>query len=282
MKKAILYISALLLIAYTAAAFFLSDSFSAREKCRNVYIDIEKNDSVDFVSRKLITQELRNAGINLIGNDMGGINTQHIENTLKRNDYIEDVQCYATGIDGIRIDIAPIKPIIRLFKDGKSYYMNRQGKLIKSDERIFIDLPVVTGKFTEKYPPTRLIPMMDYIESTPVLRNLVSMVQVNDSNNIYVIPNIAGHVVNMGSVNGYESKFAKLLRMYREVMPVKGWDTYDTISVKWDHQIVAKKRYGGSHLKLSDVTDENDDTPDVGTMSSEVTGEKPEKENKNN
>ena len=109
--------------------------------------------------------------------------------------------------------------------------------------------------------------MIDYIEGNPVLRDLVSSIEVSDSNNIFIIPNIAGHVVNMGTADGYESKFAKLLRMYREVLPVKGWDMYDTISVKWDHQIVAKKRRGGSRLNVAEYLPEEDESaPDMETV----------------
>ena len=33
-----------------------------------------------------------------------------------------------------------------------------------------------------------------------------------------------------------------MLRFYREVLPVKGWNYYDTISVKWRGRVVATRR----------------------------------------
>ena len=60
--------------------------------------------------------------------------------------------------------------------------------------------------------------------------------------NVMIVPTVSGHVVNLGDVNNIENKFKKLLLFYRKVMPEKGWQTYDTISVKWNYQVVATKR----------------------------------------
>nr|CDL66449.1 unnamed protein product [uncultured bacterium] len=53
------------------------------------------------------------------------------------------------------------------------------------------------------------------------------------------------------------------------VLPVKGWNFYDTISLKWDHQIVATRRKPGSRLNIA-IADENDEEkPDnIETMTS--------------
>ena len=49
-------------------------------------------------------------------------------------------------------------------------------------------------------------------------------------------------------------------------MPAKGWDTYDTISVKWNHQVVATKR--NKAVRQEWVYDPADDeaAPDMETM----------------
>lgn len=271
MKKVIIYISIILLAAYMTAAFFYTEKLSAEEKCLDVSISIAQRDSVNFVTPGFIANELALMKLNPEGKFIKEISTDSIERAFKGKDYVEDAQCYIAGGNTVRIEIEPIKPVIRLFENGKSYYMNRDGKLIKTDARFFIDLPVVSGNFSKDFTPARLLPMVSYIESDPVLKNLVSAIEANDSNNIFIIPNIAGHVVNMGTADSYESKFAKLMRMYREVMPVKGWDTYDTLNLKWDHQIVATKRRGGSRLNVAEyLPEEEEAAPDMETVTTNI------------
>lgn len=249
------------------AAFIWTGKSFQKERCEGVRVIVEQRDTVQFVTPELIVNELVRMKIDPKGKLLSEIDTEGIEEAFKKKDYVEDAQCYLKSDNNVVIDIVPIQPVVRLFADSSSYYMNREGKLVATDERFFVDLPVLSGNFSDNFPATRLLPMIDYIEGTPVLRDLVSSIEVSDSNNIFIIPNIAGHVVNMGTADGYESKFAKLLRMYREVLPVKGWDMYDTISVKWDHQIVAKKRRGGSRLNVAEYLPEEDESaPDMETV----------------
>jgi hypothetical protein len=37
-------------------------------------------------------------------------------------------------------------------------------------------------------------------------------------------------------------KFSRLRKFYHEVMRIKGWDYYDTLSVKWRGRLVATRR----------------------------------------
>ena len=212
-------------------AFVVDKSLDNRRVCTGMKILVLSDDTVGFVTHKFISSALAKMKVAPKGKAINQINTQEIEDAFLAKDYVESVQCYVQSDNSLLLEVVPLKPALRVFEGGKSYYINRSGKRIASNAQFFKELPVVSGNFSEKYPPTRLLPMTDYIESKPEIKNLVSMIEVVDSNNIYIIPTIAHHVVNMGCVEGYESKFAKLMRMYREVLPVKGYNFYSTITV---------------------------------------------------
>ena len=80
------------------------------------------------------------------------------------------------------------------------------------------------------------------MENDNALQKLVTMYSVKDNNNIMIVPSVYGHVINFGDSTNIANKFAKLRRFYKEVMPVKGWTTYDTIYLKWNYQVVANRR----------------------------------------
>ena len=128
------------------------------------------------------------------------------------------------------------------------------------------DVPVVQGHFTRKYPATRLLPLIDYVEGDSLLRALVTMYHVMDTNNIIIVPDLSGHVINIGNASDFDNKFAKLKLFYREVMPKKGWNTYDTISVKWNHQIVATRRVKAVQQIIEYDPEDDEQAPDVETM----------------
>ena len=74
------------------------------------------------------------------------------------------------------------------------------------------------------------------------MHDLTAMIEARDSRNLIVVPKITGHVVNFGDTTRLEQKRDALKLFYTKVMPHKGWEQYDTISVKFRNQIVATRR----------------------------------------
>lgn len=234
---------------YLIATFFWTGKFSAEEMCTGLTVNIEKS-STNYVTTEFILSELDRERLNPKNKPVSEAGIDKIEAMFNGKDYVESAECYISNDGIVHLDIVPIKPVMRVFDSTGSYYLNRQGKRMAANANIFIDLPVVTGNFTNYTEPLKLLPMLEYIEKDEFLRNLVTQVEVKDTNNIFIVPNIVGHIINMGTTDHFQSKFAKLMRMYKEVMPVKGWETYDTINLKWDHQIVATKRNKKSRLSI--------------------------------
>ena len=259
------------IILLTLALLLLAGIFWARhrmgaEVCTRVDVVIENADSTVFVTKQGILDELDKLGIKVVGKPMSSINATDIEETLKRSEYLERVDC-VKGQDGtITIRASQLVPVLRVFDGDKSYYMNRAGKRMAATASYHADVPVVQGHFTTEYPATRLLPMIDYVEGDSLLHSLVTMYCMRDSNNIFIVPGIYGHVVNMGAATGFDNKFAKLKLFYKQVMPAKGWQTYDTISVKWDHQVVATRRQKAVKVEIAYDPEDDEQIPDPHTM----------------
>ena len=152
-------------------------------------------------------------------------------------------------------------------EDGdQSYYVNRFGKHMSATASYHADVPVVQGHFTLQYPATRLLPMIEYVEADSLLSSLVTMYTMRDSNNIFITPAIHGHVVNMGDCDNFEAKFRKLKLFYRKVMPAKGWENYDTISVKWNYQVVATRRQKAVKIEMTYDSAYDEPEPDLQTI----------------
>ena len=110
-----------------------------------------------------------------------------------------------------------------------------------------------------------VLPVCRFVENDPVLSKVVAMIKVDDKDNIYLVPRIHGHIINFGDTTRLEEKKNALLAMYRKVLPYKGWETYDTISLKFNGQVVAsrKDKRGGNHGAVYD----DDLDPDETTLS---------------
>lgn len=264
MKKALFYISTVLIVAYVVVTFFWTDAARRNVVCAGVVVSVENpNDSMRFITDKFILSELDRMGFKVKGKQLDAINVEQIERAFDKQYYVEHVECYTCSDNCLRIDVEPVQPVMRVFDGGESYYINRAGKHVPANAGFFIDLPTVTGHFSKQFRPTKLLPLVDYLNNHPDADVLVSAIMVKDPRNIFIVPKVAGLLVNLGDLSDLDKKFNKLTRFYREVMPVKGWDFYDTITLKWHGQIVASKRVDKPRLKIQDNVElGHDELPD--------------------
>ncbi len=166
-----------------------------------------------------------------------------LEERLRASDKLQDANVTLLSDGCLKVDVTPMVPVARVFDAGKpSYYINASGKRISAELRYHIDVPVLVGSFDSIHPASRLLPLLDYISSHLAVSAMVATVTQEKDGNIILIPNIVGHVVNFGDTSRVEEKFANLRSFYRSVLPAKGWNTYDTIAVKWRGQVVASRR----------------------------------------
>lgn len=266
MKTFIQYITILLLVALLTTAVVWANYQQQSQKCRDVKVRIVNADATMFVTKQGILRDLADMNMSPIGMPMSQINTDNIERRLSQSEYLEGVECYFDNSDNLIIEARQLVPVMRIFDGEQSYYVNRDGKRMSALGRYHVDVPVVEGHFSGTFKPTSLLPMMEYVAKDPALNALVTMYVVRDSSNICFVPSISGHIVNMGDGKDYESKFAKLLLFYRKVMPVKGWNTYKEISLKWNYQVVATLR-NKTELAEADYNPEEDEiAPDLASI----------------
>jgi cell division protein FtsQ len=242
--------------------------------CKSIKVVVENTEQTSFVTPQGITSDLQKMNFKIVGLPMWQINSDSIEKALSKSSFLESAQCIK-GQDGVfEIRVKQLIPVLRVFDGDDSYYVNREGKKIPASTNFFTDVPIVEGHFSKGFGPEKLLPMVDYVSADSTLASIVTMYKYRDPMNIYVVPCFNGHIVNMGSVDNYQSKFRKLLLFYRKVMPEKGWNTYDTISVKWDHQVVAtlaKKKVVPTFTYDSEDEDPADDIETMTTSDTQGT-----------
>ncbi|MBQ9555528.1 MAG: hypothetical protein IJV05_04825 [Muribaculaceae bacterium] len=265
--KRLIQNSILLILAIALVAGILWARNKARgEVCTSVDVEVVNADSTSFVTPKGVLSDLEGQGVKLIGKRMGDIDASDLEEALMLSPYLENADIVKGQNGKLLIRVYQLVPVLRVFDGDDSYYINRAGKRMAVTNYYHSDVPVVQGHFTRKYPATRLLPLVDYVESDTLLRSIVTMYCMNDTNNIIIVPVFSGHVINFGQADEFENKFAKLKLFYREVLPKRGWMTYDTISVKWHHQIVATRRVKSVEQTIEYDPEDDEQAPDIQTM----------------
>ena len=246
----------LALLSYIAIASMWAIDYAEQQTLDDIVINIDKNSPTKFVTKEGVVQKLGKTADKIKHTPIAELNIEKLERQLSQDNSFENVECYITSDNKLQIDIVPMIPEIRVFSpDGKSYYINKDGKRIDTGNEFFMDVPVVTGNFDQKFPAKNILPVTRHIAADDYLKNLITMIEVKSATNILLYPCIKGPVINIGDTTELTKKFDNLTLFYRKVMNHKGWETYDTISVKFRNQIVATRRDKSKKIHSIEVDD---------------------------
>lgn len=246
----------LALLSYIAIASMWAIDYAEQQTLDDIVINIDKNSPTKFVTKEGVVQKLGKTADKIKHTPIAELYIEKLERQLSQDNSFENVECYITSDNKLQIDIVPMIPEIRVFSpDGKSYYINKDGKRIDTGNEFFMDVPVVTGNFDQKFPAKNILPVTRHIAADDYLKNLITMIEVKSATNILLYPCIKGQVINIGDTTELTKKFDNLTLFYRKVMNHKGWETYDTISVKFRNQIVATRRDKSKKIHSIEVDD---------------------------
>ncbi|MDE6152556.1 MAG: cell division protein FtsQ/DivIB [Muribaculaceae bacterium] len=264
-------ILSILLVGYLVVALITSSSMSMAATApakMPVKISVAGEDSTSFVTRREIAVIVKDY---FTGNTItpSAIPTLDIENTLNSIDNIENARCTRRSNDRLWIEVTPMIPVARVFDNHGSYYINREGKRLTASLKYRCDVPVITGKLEERHSATRLMSLLDYITTDKSRAELVTALELKPNGDVILIPPFRGHVINFGDPEtDIANKFDRLTTMYRDILPAKGWDYYDTLSVKFRGQVVASRRKPRQRdpLLILDPDGDASDNEDISTM----------------
>ncbi len=258
-----------MLMTYLVIALTVTASEPDDALCKGMTVEVLADAGEQgFVTPEELGRELEGLPGRAAGMTLSNINTDDMRRRLLSLDKIEDASVVRYTDGSIRIKATPIVPVARIFDADGSYYINRDGKRVKASARYHKNVPIIAGDFAQSdtmFTPLTLLPLVQYIASDSVWSNFISMIQVKSPHDIILVPVVREHVINIGTPDEFESKFTRLRRFYTEVLPRQGWEKYDTLTVKWDGQLVASKRHRRpAHVDVARY--EEDESVDTGTM----------------
>jgi cell division protein FtsQ len=85
-----------------------------------------------------------------------------------------------------------------------------------------------------------LIPLIQFITQDKFWSAQVTELEINGRNDIRIHQQVGKQVIEFGDAKDFESKFNRIAVLYKEILPRKGWDAYQRISVKYKNQIVCE------------------------------------------
>ena len=228
------------------AMFFLSGP-DEEERCSAVELTVEKDNGASmFVDAKDIENMLKNANVFPKGMLMKDVDTEKIEETIRRNEFISKVECYKSANGKLCVSVEQRVPVIFVIPDGKDgYFVDAQGKIIPNKNSA-TNLVVASGNIDEKYASKELAEFGQFLQTDEFWNNQIEQIYVMKDRKgkrvVEIVPRVGDQIVYLGSLDNYEKKLRKLRTFYDKAVGTVGWNKYARVNLEYDNQIICTKR----------------------------------------
>tara|TARA_B000000441_G_scaffold132814_1_gene120639 strand:- start:5083 stop:5823 length:741 start_codon:yes stop_codon:yes gene_type:complete len=242
MTNFILKIKYLFFFLLTFGLIFVSFVY---KKENNIIFDISSE------NRFLNSEEIFDLTNDII-NDSSIIDLNYLEEKIKSNKFIKDIEIYNNLNNVVNININQFKPYARLINNiGDDYYIDKNGEIFpvsnKYSERVLliffknyknIDNEKNINFFQNG---NEIFKLINYINRNDFYKKQISQINVLKDGEIIMIPQITKQKIYFGNTDNMEIKFKKLELFYKNILPTKGWNYYESVNLKFKNQIVCNK-----------------------------------------
>ncbi|MDC3252622.1 hypothetical protein OAU25_00040 [Crocinitomicaceae bacterium] len=227
-------------------------------------IKIHVDDEHVFITEKEVLELLRFEALIFDGQRKDQLDAEAVESYLKTISQVRDVKVYLLIGSQWKIDIDMRKPIARIYnKWGQTYYLDDEGNMMEISSQHAARLLVVTGEIPDHFGQESLAQIINndslksirklddiywisnYVCNDPFFRSLIGQVHFKKNGDFVLIPLVGDQKIVFGSAYSetqVSKKFEKLRVFYNEGMPYEGWGKYSEISLKYEDQIVCKRK----------------------------------------
>ena len=241
MKTAFKIFLLLAIAGYLVVAVWKFASQAEDRICEGVNVEILDSIADGFITESFIRSLLTRNNISPEGMRISEINLEQIEELMLGESHIERANCFYNAAGVLCIKVVPQRPVLHVIsQNGDDYYLSSTG-LTMPTANFNVNLCVATGRISKQFASERLLEMALFIHDNLFWREQIEQIHVLSPERIELYPRVGQHVIELGSIDGFQEKLDRLRIFYRKGLERVGWNKYSTISLAYDGQIVCTK-----------------------------------------
>ncbi len=222
---------------------------SQEKTFQQLEIEVEAVSGVYFVEEKEILQIVGSDFPELkLGLPITEIPLFELEKRLLGHPFIKSVEASLEQKGIVKVQVRQHEPIARIARPTKADgYITTEGLIIPTSptytSRVLILQGAHMGQLMDlgdldQMP--ELLPLVKFITGNEFWNSQITELEINGPSDIRLHQQVGKQVIEFGDALDFESKFKRIEILYQEILPRKGWNAYERVSVKFKNQIVCE------------------------------------------
>lgn len=226
--------------------------------CAGSKIEISANHQNYFITEQEI-DDIVNASGNIKERAVKSIDIAALEDALQKNIWVKNAELYFDNNGVLHTDIEQRQPVARLFTvNGGSVYLDKDAMRLPVKNTATARVLVVTNfpSDNDVLAHTDSLMLMDiksisnFIYADTFWNAQIAQLNITSSGRFQLIPSIGNHTVLFGDASDIKAKFERLFIFYQKAWLQSGMNTYETIDIRYNNQVVATRK--GIYRNASD------------------------------
>jgi len=217
-----------------------------------------------FLTEDELLIRLKRKGVIYLNQTSKYLDVNAIETFLLSMNEVKNAKVFKRIGADWKIEIELRKPIARIINNiGENFYLDEDGKTMPLSVLYTARMLVVTGEIPDRLKSESVAEIINndtlksirklddiyrishYVCNDELLQSLIGQIHRKSNGDFVLIPQVGGQIIIFGTAYSdleVSEKFRKLKVFYSEAIPYEGWNKYEEISLKYDKQIVCKKK----------------------------------------
>lgn len=175
-----------------------------------------------------------------------------MERKIEKIDFVKKAQVSHDLNGNLSIRVFLVKPVARIISGGSDLdtYLGSEGEVLPTSEKYASKVITIDGPGSRKLAyhhakedssANQIIQLVQFIDNKPFWKAQISHIYLDQNGEATLYPQVGQQLIEFGTPTDIEAKFKKLMAFYERIAPVKGWASYQKVSIKFRNQIVCQK-----------------------------------------
>ncbi len=239
MKKYIVFIKTLLLIAFIVFLYGFASQRNKAKKIDKVAVTFENGDNL-FVTYETVNKLLIQNYKDIKSQPKENIFLKQLEETLLSNKMIANAEVFLSVNGELGAIIKQKTPIARVNQNGHTYYIDSKGNKMPLSTNYSARVPIVKG-IREGKIPDELYTLAKLVFEDEFLKKLIVSIEQTPKKEFLFKTRVGGQTVELGKLDQLDKKIKKLKVFYHKALNDKTLNTYKKINLMYNNQVVCTK-----------------------------------------
>lgn len=264
MKKFLKIASIVLILSGTVFLLIASNQKVKQQRLGDPIIQLNVQDGITLLTEEELLNEIKIRNLFRDSLKKSDLKIKDIESYILSMNEVLNADVYMQLDNQWHIDVVTKRPVARVVLNESShfyidadYHLMQLSPYSKPKILAFTGLENIIkshGSYADlinndslktKCKLDQIYHISKYVCNDAFYNAQIVQVHYTNEDGFVLIPRVGKHKIIMGSAESEKEvaeKFKKLTTFYEEVIPFEGWSKYESINLKFEDQIVAKKK----------------------------------------